>query len=241
MARRAWLARESFSYSSLFHGVGSDIVLIYNAPAPEMYLDLAPALPDDGAPRAVYVGNASFHRGFRELAEACRLARKRFPTLKYYIIGDVPAAEAAWLNEFRRTHSLADAIVAVGRVQLRKLGAYLRHAHVGLMGLQRNPNTELALAGKAFDYMACGLPMVASDFGATRQLVERCCCGVFADTSSPESIRRGIESILGNPELAKRLGEAGLAASAEVYGWRRMEERLFALYDRLADRKPGAR
>jgi glycosyltransferase involved in cell wall biosynthesis len=60
---------------------------------------------------------------------------------------------------------------------------------------------------KLKEYMAAGLPVVCSPVGFNRQLVEDGVVGFFA-RSEPEWVRQ-LERLVGDPELRRRLGQAG--------------------------------
>ncbi len=67
-------------------------------------------------------------------------------------------------------------------------------------------------SNKVTGYMAAGLPVLASADSAIGALVERHRCGVTANTESPDSIAHAANGLLGDPERARRLGNAGRAA-----------------------------
>lgn len=84
---------------------------------------------------------------------------------------------------------------------------------------------------KALQYMACGVPCVASPFGAAREFIRDGENGLFA--GSPEQWHDAFEA-LRDPALRKRLGEAGRATVEERYALRDAAPRLAALLRSIA-------
>jgi glycosyltransferase involved in cell wall biosynthesis len=84
---------------------------------------------------------------------------------------------------------------------------------------------------KLFEYMAAGIPVVASDFPAWRELVGD--AGVLIDPYDVGAIAEAIDTLLGDPDTAEAMGARGREAVRERYGWEAEAERLLSLYERL--------
>jgi glycosyltransferase involved in cell wall biosynthesis len=74
---------------------------------------------------------------------------------------------------------------------------------------------------KLIQYMACGLPVVASPVGVNSVIVEHGKNGYLAST--PEEWRQALGSLIEDPELRRRMGEAGRRKveqqySLQIYG-----------------------
>ncbi|HEU4864490.1 MAG TPA: glycosyltransferase, partial [Candidatus Limnocylindria bacterium] len=86
---------------------------------------------------------------------------------------------------------------------------------------------------KLFQYMAAGLPVVASDFPQVREVVVGAGCGVVVDTRRPAEIARGINALLADPESARAMGERGRRAVEERFNWATSARALLDVYRRL--------
>ena len=84
-----------------------------------------------------------------------------------------------------------------------------------------------------FEYMAAGLPVIASDFPLWREIIERAGAGLLVDPESPRQIAEAIEWILTNEKEAEQMGQRGREAVLSEYNWEKEEEKLLQLYDRL--------
>jgi glycosyltransferase involved in cell wall biosynthesis len=94
-----------------------------------------------------------------------------------------------------------------------------------------------------FEYMAAGLPVIASRFPLWREIVEGNDCGVCVDPLDPAAIAAAIDLFCGDPALARRMGENGRRAVLARYDWRGEADKLAAFHDALvaaAPRHPAA-
>jgi len=101
---------------------------------------------------------------------------------------------------------------------------------VGVMPLQRQTWTQGKCALKALIYMACGVPCVATPYGAVCDIIRHGENGLFAD--SPAEWRDALGR-LRDPALRARLGEAGRATVTERFSLEQASPRLLAFLEGL--------
>ena len=78
---------------------------------------------------------------------------------------------------------------------------------IGIMPLMDQPFERGKCGYKLIQYMACGLPVVASPVGVNRQIVEHGVNGFLAAT--PDEWERALTTLLGDARLRQRMGQAG--------------------------------
>ena len=78
---------------------------------------------------------------------------------------------------------------------------------IGIMPLVDDPFERGKCGYKLIQYMACGLPVVASPVGVNCQIVEHGVNGFLADTT--EEWERSLKMLLADKELRRRMGLAG--------------------------------
>ncbi len=83
----------------------------------------------------------------------------------------------------------------------------IRDMDIGIMPLPDTPWMRGKCGYKLIQYMACGLPVVASPVGVNTEIVEHGVNGFLADTE--EEWRKALETLIGDPELRERMGRAG--------------------------------
>lgn len=78
---------------------------------------------------------------------------------------------------------------------------------IGIMPLLDEPFARGKCGYKLIQYMACGLPVVASPVGVNCQLVEHGMNGFLAET--PEQWEDALNTLLADADLRQRMGQAG--------------------------------
>jgi glycosyltransferase involved in cell wall biosynthesis len=177
--------------------------------------------------RVCYVGSISAIRGIRELVSACALLRS---PARLALAGDFaePAleAEVATLPGWERIDPL-------GHLDRRGVAQVMRRSFAGLVTLLPTPSYRESLPVKMFEYMAAGIPVIASDFPLWRGIVEDSDCGLCVDPRDPLAIAAAIDRLAADPALAQRLGANGRRAVAQKYSWNREAEKLTRFYASL--------
>jgi glycosyltransferase involved in cell wall biosynthesis len=86
---------------------------------------------------------------------------------------------------------------------------------VGIMPLPDTPYAAGKCALKAIQYMACGIPVLASPVGIAPDVVGDGVCGLLARTT--DEWLEGLTRLLCDPDLRERLGGAGRERARERY------------------------
>jgi glycosyltransferase involved in cell wall biosynthesis len=86
---------------------------------------------------------------------------------------------------------------------------------IGIMPLADEPFERGKCGYKLIQYMACGLPVVASPVGVNCQIVEHGVNGFLADT--PEQWEQAFTTLLADADLRQRMGQAGRQAVEQQY------------------------
>jgi glycosyltransferase involved in cell wall biosynthesis len=177
-----------------------------------------------------YVGRITEAVGARTMAEAAtHLQRAGVRTV---LAGPIdPALE----SELRRTTASADVDFPgwLGRSEVQTL---LGTARVGIVLFQPVGNYVEAYPTKLFEYMASGVPVVASDFPLWRQIVESAGCGLLVDPTDSRAVASAIDRLLADPEGSAEMGARGRRAVLAEYQWEGQADRLTDLYTRLLTR-----
>ncbi|MFP5391335.1 MAG: glycosyltransferase [Gammaproteobacteria bacterium] len=187
----------------------------------------APAAWEGKAREVCYVGNVSAIRGVRELVAACGLLASdarlvvagqfEDPALRTEL-QDLPGApRVSWAGQLDR----AGVQQTMGR------------AMAGLVTLHPLPNYRDALPVKMFEYMAAGIPVIASDFPRWRDIIDGHRCGICVNPFDAAAIGRAIDYIMQHPEHAREMGANGRAAVQARYNWSVESGKLIALYEGL--------
>jgi glycosyltransferase involved in cell wall biosynthesis len=113
------------------------------------------------------------------------------------------------------------------------------NVRAGLVMLHPDPCYIDAYPIKMFEYMAAGLPVVASDFPVYREILDNGRCGLLIPPADPSALSRAIEWIFGHPDEAQAMGECGRRRVEMLYTWQAEWGKLVTLYRQLAPATPG--
>jgi glycosyltransferase involved in cell wall biosynthesis len=202
------------------------VAVVQNYPLREE-IEIPESTPyEERAPVIAYAGKVNVDRSAREMVEAVGLLPAELAT-RLEVAGkfQYPALEAdvtampGW-----------DRVVFHGWQSREFVVELLRRARVGLVLFYESPNHTEAQPTKLFEYMAAGIPVVASDFPLWRAIVDESGCGLLVDPRDPRAIAGAIEWLLRNPAEAAAMGERGRRAVVERYNWDVEAQRLIDFY-----------
>ncbi len=108
---------------------------------------------------------------------------------------------------------------------------------IGIMPLLDGSFERGKCGYKLIQYMACGLPVVASPVGVNRQIVEHGVNGFLAET--PEQWEQALRTLLVDSDLRQRMGRAGRQKVEREYCIKMMGPRLAKLLNESAKTHKG--
>jgi glycosyltransferase involved in cell wall biosynthesis len=207
-----------------FAGVGARAVEVTNYPQ----LDDFPPPPTGWQKEnaACFVGGITRIRGILEIIDAAELAEVRL------ILAGKFASEALRAEAMARPGwKWVEELGVVSRAETVEV---MRRSFVGLVLYYPEPNHLTAQPNKLFEYMAAGLPVIASDFPMWRQIVQTAGFGVVVDPHDPPRIAEELRKLRDDPERAREAGTRGRRAVEEIYNWMPEYKKLRALYANIA-------
>ena len=111
---------------------------------------------------------------------------------------------------------------------------YLVRSRVGLIPWQPSLQTQkMVNTNKVFEYMACGLPLVASDLPSLKHILVQSQAGLVAKADDAADHAAAIRRLLDDPELAGQLAANGRQYVYATHNWAREGEKLIAFYNGL--------
>ncbi len=173
---------------------------------------IQPRPADPGAPVVVFVGTLKPWHGVGDLLLAAAQAGRDW---RLRIVGDGPlraelenqAAELRLPVDFR------------GAVAPETIPEQLAGAAIGVA-----PYPELAdhyfSPLKVYEYLAAGLPVVASEVGQIPEILDG--AGRLVPASNPSALAAAIDELAGEPQTRAALGRRGRQLAEERYSWARV-------------------
>ena len=108
---------------------------------------------------------------------------------------------------------------------------------LGLMPLMDTPWARGKCGYKLIQYMACGLPVIASPVGVNREIVQHGVNGFLAETDS--EWRAALSTLLGDPALRLKMGQAGRKMVEDRYSLQVWGPRVAEMLARAAAETPS--
>jgi glycosyltransferase involved in cell wall biosynthesis len=177
----------------------------------------APADP----PTAVFVGKLIPLHGLETIIEAARQA----PELRFRVIG---SGQLQPLVETR-----PDNVEWIPWVPYEQLPGELHRAACALGVFGTSDKAARVIPNKAFQALACGVPLVTADTPAAGELLVNGESALLVPAGDPEALATALRQMMTDTALAAQLAEGGLAtyrrqASEDVLGvrWRELLEGL---------------
>lgn len=186
-------------------------------------------------PWFVYTGLICRPRGFHQLLKALALVVKQgFYQVKLIVRGEFDRRDdiERWAKGFINRNGLAENVVFVSSLpSYAEVFNIIKPCLAGLILLQpERGNDWTNQPNKLFEFMGCGLSVIASNFPEIARIVNETKCGWLVDPTQPEAIARAMVEVLENPAESIRRGFAGRKAVETKYNWQIAEDSLLNTY-----------
>ena len=169
-------------------------VLIRNFPIISL-IDKAPFDKKFDRPTFIYAGGLSEIRGIKEVCEAISKIDK---DIQLILLGN-------WSNESYKESCLSyskEKIKYLGAFPMDQIYTYLKMSHYGIATLYPEENYLNSLPIKSFEYMACKIPIIMSNFPYWKQNYDN--HALFVDPKNIENIKEKMLFLINNSNLAAK-------------------------------------
>lgn len=170
---------------------------------------------EKGVTVVLYFGVVAERRGIFDVLDVfSTLSGTNHPSA-FLVIGPVDKKDRNLFFERIASESLKGRVRYIPWIDMSELQAYLDIADICIAPFHKNPQHESGVANKIFDYMLGGLPVIASDCGPQKKLIEKCRCGMIY--ANKEQMKEAIITLSADPALRKEMGENGKKAILSEY------------------------
>lgn len=203
-------------------------IIIRNMPILSIINKVKPKKLDKKKPSIIYSGGITKIRGIKEIISSIHLLNGK---VELWLLGSFSPID---LEKEILTDLDKDYIKYKGHLPFEEMYSYMKVSDIGIVMFLPEPNHITALPNKIFEYMAAGLPIVASNFSLWKEIIEGNHCGICVNPLDPKEIARAIEYLIEHPEEAKKMGENGRKAVLEKYNWENESKKLLDVYKGLS-------
>lgn len=128
------------------------------------------------------------------------------------------------------TGVLKDKFILLPNIPSQSLMTYINKARIGVSPNLNVPKQVKAIPTKLFEYMAGGIPIVASDLPYNKMFVGETGAGLLADPENPETFAEKINFLLDNPIEAKKYGSTAMECFYHKFSWESQNKELEEFY-----------
>ena len=208
----------------------SKTIVVHNYPILSEFQEADVVPYSDRAADFAYVGGLVYERGAREMVDAIGKMKMTKSTLR--IAGDFQDKKLR--NELVKNKNWAR-VDYVGWLNREGISNLLREVRAGLVVLHPTKSYVESYPIKLFEYMAAGLPVIASDFPLWRSIIDDAKCGILVDPLNVDEIAGAMNWVLDNPLKAEEMGRNGRQFVEEKYNWHSEGKKLVSLYRNLGN------
>jgi glycosyltransferase involved in cell wall biosynthesis len=169
-------------------------------------------------------------KGHDVFLDAAALVHGQIPAAQFLIVGDIPTVSTVRDELSARADRLglrAHVIFAGYRDDIPEV---LTELDCVVLASTRSEGLPQVI-GQA---LAMARPVVATDVGATAELIQNRSTGILVPPNDPAALAEGIRLVLREPDLAARWAKDGQACVRARYGVPHMADQVERLYQRLA-------
>lgn len=170
----------------------------------------------DGPFTVAFLGSLRPWHGLALLAEAFALLRRRGPESRLLVVGDGPG-RADLERDLERRGAL-EATRFVGRVPAAEVADWLGRAQVGVAPYSKSADFYFSPL-KVFEYMAAGLPTVATAVGQLRQLIADGADGLLCPPGDAAAFAAALDRLRLDPALGRELGARARETALREHTW----------------------
>jgi glycosyltransferase involved in cell wall biosynthesis len=200
----------------------------------------SPQLPSKelrfGARHMVLVtGNLSEVKGHPTFLEAARLIAASLDDCAFVLVGGETSSPGYgdYLRGLASDLGIADKVHFIGWRD--DVPAILKMADVVVL-----PSLAEGFPLAILEAMACARPVVATTVGGVAEAVIDGVTGLLVAPKDPGGLAAAIRRVLENPDLARRMGEAGRRRIEEKFSLEQVGARIEEIYGALLEEAPGS-
>lgn len=197
--------------------------------------DLRKRLQLNGAPVLGFVGGLRPWHGVEVLPELLARLQRQHRGTQLVIAGDGPL-RAPLQRDFAK-RKLEKNVVFTGNLFHEEIPAIIRQFDLALAPYPELKHEFYFSPLKLFEYMACGVPVVASDVGQISEVITHARNGLLCPAGDLDALAGECGKLLKNARLRKSIGAAGAKSVADKFTWDRNAERVVMLARKLIEKR----
>jgi alpha-maltose-1-phosphate synthase len=199
-----------------------EVKVVWNGVDEKRFSPSKSALPQEKY--ILFTGRLWARKGLFDLIESAQILKSSIPNIKFVICGTGPLLQK--LKEQVHNASLDNNIQFLGRVSREKLLTTYQNATMQIV-----PSIYEGLPTVILEGMSCGLPIIATDIGGSRDIIENGKSGLLVPPVSPKDLASAIAKLWTNDELRNQLGKNARETILKRFTWDKITNTFLGLYN----------
>ena len=193
-----------------------------------LFEGVAPLIPRSSLPTLLFVGRHRYYKGVSDLIKAMPHIQAQL------LIGGEGPMRQEW-EKLVCTLGLEDRVQFLGQLAAEDLPRL--YASGDVFVLPANARSE-AFGKVLLEAMAAGLPCITTEVGTgTSFVVQDGISGLVVPPKQPEQLAQAIHTLLVDPNLRRRMGQAGRQRVKQEFTVKKMVDRVTAVYESVLGAK----
>ncbi|NLT72730.1 MAG: glycosyltransferase family 4 protein [Chloroflexi bacterium] len=189
----------------------------------------------------VLLGGMTQRSGFGVLISMLDELCRADMNCKVLLVGALDPEAVALLEDGMKRWESTISVTVTARVPHETVPSLLQQAKVGLVLLLDLPKFQHNIASKAFEYMACGLPTIASDLAPQRHFLREGHTALFFPPGDGKAAAELVTHLLHNIPEAQAMGDRARRDAEEHWNCAAMQDQLRSFYRRITQKGSLAR
>lgn len=179
------------------------------------------------------VGGLKDRKGYHISIAAVGEVKKKYPNLKYYIVGD--QSEKKYFDRLKnlvKEYQLENNVIFLEKISDHDL---IKLYHQVNLFLLTSINVGHKFEGFGLVHLeasACGLPTIGTYNCGAEEAIEEGVSGFLVPQNDIKATTEAILKILENKDLAKKIGESGYKMAQE-FSWEKITEKYQVIYSQI--------
>ena len=163
-----------------------------------------------------FVGSLKSWHGLPIAVDAFARLHRRRPESRLLVVGEGPERES--LTKALAEVGLSSSVRLTGAVRAAEVPRWLESMDVGVAPYAKAEGFYFSPL-KIFEYMAAGLPVVASRIGQIPEIVDDGCNGLLCTPGDPKDLAAALDRLAADSDLRDRLGRNARDTALHKHTW----------------------
>jgi PEP-CTERM/exosortase A-associated glycosyltransferase len=181
-----------------------------------------------------YIGSFFHYEGLDLLIDTMKMLAPDYPMLRLLLVGDGELMPI--LRQRAVEKGIAESMVFTGRVPHTDIANFYRIYDFMILPRRNTRETRLVTPLKPMEIMAMQKPLIASDIGGHREIVQNEMNGILFESENAEDLAAKCRILLDRLEFRCELGLQGYAWVVAQRNWDVLVERYVEIYRKLTQR-----